>query len=220
MCNPAGVAFVERMMPLAPVAGGEVLEVGSFFGTGPTARPIVVSRGPASYLGVDIQRGPGVDRIARVENLEREFGESSFDVLIATELVEHVLDWRSAFRNMKRVLRPGGVLLLTTRSLGYPYHAAPHDYWRYELEDMRDIFADMEVISIEADPSMPGVFAAVRRPEGFVEREVDEIELHSMVHGRRVGEIGRLQALLHRFRSPRRLASWLLPEGLKRRLRG
>jgi SAM-dependent methyltransferase len=42
------------------------------------------------------------------------FREASFDALFAGELIEHLLDPRPGLQEFRRVLRPGGVLILTT----------------------------------------------------------------------------------------------------------
>jgi 2-polyprenyl-3-methyl-5-hydroxy-6-metoxy-1,4-benzoquinol methylase len=39
---------------------------------------------------------------------------ASFDVVLCTEVIEHVTDSRAALAGMRRLLRPGGVLLLST----------------------------------------------------------------------------------------------------------
>jgi len=49
-----------------------------------------------------------------VEELVEHFGTESFDVIIATELLEHVKDWRLVINNMKQVLKPGGYIYITT----------------------------------------------------------------------------------------------------------
>lgn len=41
-------------------------------------------------------------------------GDESMDVCLAIELLEHVADWKSCMREFTRILRPGGVLYLTT----------------------------------------------------------------------------------------------------------
>lgn len=42
------------------------------------------------------------------------WADASMDVCIALELIEHVADWKSCLKEFVRVLRPGGVLFLTT----------------------------------------------------------------------------------------------------------
>lgn len=42
------------------------------------------------------------------------WGDHSMDVCLAPELLEHVTDWRTCVREFARILRPGGVLFLTT----------------------------------------------------------------------------------------------------------
>jgi 2-polyprenyl-3-methyl-5-hydroxy-6-metoxy-1,4-benzoquinol methylase len=117
--------------------------------------------------------GSRVDRVCRAELLVDHFGEETFDVVISTEAVEHIEDWRAAFSNFKRLVVPGGLVFVTTRSPGFGYHgnAMYGDYWRYTVEDMRTIFADFEVLAVQPDPSEPGVFVKARRPANF--REVD-----------------------------------------------
>jgi SAM-dependent methyltransferase len=185
--NESGLAFAQRQLTPAIVHGAAILEVGSFDTTG-SVRPHAESLEPDSYLGVDIAPGPRVDEICDVRELLSRFGSERFDVVVATELVEHVRDWRSAFRNMKGVLRVGGRLVVTTRSRGFPYHFGPDDWWRYEPEDMSRIAAEFDDLLIERDPDAPGVFVAgvkTDRPPAAL----DHIALYSMVTGRRTLDV-------------------------------
>jgi SAM-dependent methyltransferase len=51
----------------------------------------------------------------RCEDLERQtFADASFDLVVTLDVMEHVLDWESAFREIGRTLVPGGSHLFTT----------------------------------------------------------------------------------------------------------
>jgi 2-polyprenyl-3-methyl-5-hydroxy-6-metoxy-1,4-benzoquinol methylase len=43
-----------------------------------------------------------------------DFDDEPFDVIVSFETIEHVDDYRSALRNLRRLLAPGGVLILST----------------------------------------------------------------------------------------------------------
>lgn len=165
--GPVVLEFGMRALGPADVENKRVLEVGSYDVNG-SLRPYVESLRPSSYLGVDIQPGPRVDEICNVYDLETRFGANAFDVVICTESLEHMEDWRRAISNMKRVLKPNGKLLLTTVGKGFPYHAHPEDYWRFEPDDMRHIFSDMQIDRLETAP-VASVFILATKPENFQE---------------------------------------------------
>ena len=180
--------------------GADVLEVGSLDING-SVRTAVEARHPRSYLGVDIEMGPSVDEICNVYDLEKRFGTSAYDLVICTEVVEHVRDWHSALTNITAVLRPGGTLFLTTRSYGFPIHGYPNDYWRYEPADLRQIFASFDDVLIEPDPAEPGVFVRAKRPNLSSSVSIPSIELYSMLKERRVAGVRRRDELVFQLRS-------------------
>jgi SAM-dependent methyltransferase len=151
------------------VEGKDVLEVGSLNVNG-SVRPLVEARQPASYMGVDVVPGPGVDKPVDVADLVATFGADSFDVVISTEMLEHAADWQLACTQMVAVLRPGGVLVWTTRSPGFLYHHPP-DRWRYTTTGMAEILdrlgLETVVVCDDPDPASPGVFAKARKPAGW-----------------------------------------------------
>lgn len=85
------------------------------------------------------------------------FADGSFDTILCTEVFEHLHSPEIAVREMLRVLRPGGTLLLTTRFL-FPVHDAPHDYYRYTVYGLQHLFAGWDDVTIEAET---GVFTAI-----------------------------------------------------------
>lgn len=183
MCNESCLEFIVLNTPRSEVHGKRILEVGSRdFG----ARRIIEALSPCEYIGVDIRPGPGVDRVIPAEKLVQTFGENSFDLVISTEMVEHVKDWRAAFSAMKQVCRPEGKILVTTRSRGFPYHSGPKDYWRYCFHDMRAIFGDCRIDVLAEDRKEPGVLVKVTKEVGYKEVDTSGIALFSVVAGRRI----------------------------------
>jgi len=187
MCTIGCIGFIRAELENVGLAGMRVLEVGAYDVNG-SVRGLVGRGRPAAYVGVDIVSGPGVDVVCDVQDLATRFGKDSFDVVVTTEMMEHVPDWRGAMANMKAVLRPNGILLLTTRSQGCAFHGYPGDYWRYERQDMREIFKDMDIEALEQDQSgTPGVFVRAKKPSGWSSgANLEDVNLYSIVWRRRI----------------------------------
>lgn len=162
--------FEQGILNRDEVAGRRVLEVGSCDVNG-SVRPIIEAHGPATYLGVDGGPGPRVDRVIDCGDLVETFGEGSFDVVVTTEMLEHVRDWRRCIANLTAVVTEGGLLVVTTRSPGFPWHGFPEDHWRYTPTVMRAILeaVGFEVLDCypDPDPMFPGVVAKARKPVGW-----------------------------------------------------
>jgi ubiquinone/menaquinone biosynthesis C-methylase UbiE len=61
--------------------------------------------------------------------------DNSFDTVTSTEVLEHVPDPLLAMREMRRVLKPGGYLILTT-PMYWPRHEVPYDYFRHTYDGL------------------------------------------------------------------------------------
>jgi len=110
MCHMSVVEFFLLNVDATDFKGKQVLEVGSKYVNG-SVRPLIERFcSPAEYIGVDIEPGKYVDMVLPAKKLVQYFGEESFDVVISTELLEHVKDWRTVINNMKAVLRRTGYI--------------------------------------------------------------------------------------------------------------
>lgn len=179
--------FTDHLHP-EDVYKKRVLEVGSRNYNG-SIRPLVESMCPGSYIGTDLQCGDGVDMTVPATELVTVFGENAFDIVLCVETLEHVLDWGLAVENMKRVCAPGGLVFVTTRSKGFPYHQHPDDFWRFELDDFFVIFGDLWIDNLLPDLQLdhPGVFLRARKShECEIEPHRTKIPLYSIKQGRRI----------------------------------
>jgi SAM-dependent methyltransferase len=188
MCTIECIYFGARNLSKEEVAGKRVLEIGSYNVNG-SLRQIVKSWYPAEYIGVDIEKGPGVDVICKGEDLLRVFGKESFDIILCTEVMEHVVDWKKIISIIKNICRKNGIILLTTVSYGFRYHPYPLDLWRYETEDLEAIFGDCEILRLEGDPVKHGVYIKVKKPERFAEVDLKDYKLYNMVVDQKISRL-------------------------------
>lgn len=195
MCHASVIEFFIEEVKMDEFKDKCVLEVGSKYVNG-SIRPLIERFAcPKKYVGVDIEAGKYVDIVLDSENLLDHFGPESFDVVISTELLEHVGDWRLVVSNMKKVLKPAGYIYITTRSFGFPYHAYPYDFWRFETDDMKSIFSDFEIIRLAEDHEAPGIFLKCRKPYEWKPNSLDGISLYSMILGRRTTDTPKLTGM-------------------------
>lgn len=115
-------------------------------------------------IGVDIESGQGVDVTADAHQLP--FEDEKFDVILCMEVLEHLHTPHVAISEMKRVLKKGGKLILTTRFI-FPIHNAPADYYRYTKYGLKNLFRDWEIISLVEEVGTKDTLAVLIQRIGF-----------------------------------------------------
>jgi SAM-dependent methyltransferase len=117
-------------------SGLRVLDVGC------GAKPYLPFLAPyaAEYRGIDAHAGPAVDDVGSVEALP--YPDASFDVVLCTQVLEHVTDPALAVAELARVLTPGGVALLSTHGV-FLYHPDPVDFWRWTGPGLEHLFGSV-----------------------------------------------------------------------------
>lgn len=104
-------------------------------------------------LDVDASKNPDVVGDAHI----LPFKDGSFEMVVCSEMLEHADDPRKVIAEIRRVLKPGGRVVLTTR-FAFPIHDAPNDYWRFTPYGLRKLFSEFEVIEVATDG---GPFCAI-----------------------------------------------------------
>lgn len=69
----------------------------------------------------------------------KESNGKQYDLIIAEQVFEHIIDPDSAADNIYKMLSPGGILLVTTPFL-IKYHPSPLDLWRWTKEGLKVLF--------------------------------------------------------------------------------
>ncbi len=83
------------------------------------------------YIGVDIEdRGGVADLLVEDINDGLSLAEGTADLVLCTEVLEHVKKPHVVVAELYRITKPGGTVLLTTPMV-WPLHEVPNDHFRY-----------------------------------------------------------------------------------------
>ena len=134
-----------------PSFKGKVLDCGC--GSMPYKELVLSNLNVTDYIGLDIESGLNYDMVKADffwDGVVMPFENESFDVVLSTEVLEHVPDPYIYMAEVRRVLKPGGVFFFTVPFM-MSLHEVPHDYYRYTPFALELIFkkAGFEFIKIK-----------------------------------------------------------------------
>jgi len=135
-------ALVEGAAAVLPPQG-PVLEIGSRQVQGlemANLRPLFPG---LEYVGCDMEPGPGVDRIERLEALS--FPDGWAGTLLCLNVVEHAWEVAKGISEIHRVTAPGGSAILST-AFNFDIHAYPDDYWRFTPQALSRLLGGFETV--------------------------------------------------------------------------
>jgi 2-polyprenyl-3-methyl-5-hydroxy-6-metoxy-1,4-benzoquinol methylase len=124
---PEIAAVMEREIP----EGSRCLDYGC--GDGGTSSPVLLKRG-CRYFGVDVsptaiqlacKRGLEAELIANPESGRLSLPDSNFDAAVCFEVLEHLFSPLAVATELRRLVRPGGTVLITVPNA---------TYWRRRLD--------------------------------------------------------------------------------------
>jgi SAM-dependent methyltransferase len=142
--TPTNKAWIDKRTRFCSI-DAKFLEIGSRDINGAPAR-----RTPY-YIGIDRIAGKGVDQVADGHCLP--FPSDTFDFVICAETLEHDdAPWITA-KEMFRVLKVGGLAIVTVPGIGFPRHDFPSDYWRFTTDGLALLFKDFDVMECLNDSS-------------------------------------------------------------------
>ena len=124
---------------------GPYLEIGSKnYGTTQDLRRLFVNS--ETYIGVDMEEGPGVDITLDLttdfETIDTKLNHMRFGTIFCLSVLEHCAQPFTAAQNLTTLLQPGGKLCLSV-PFAWQYHGYPSDYWRFTHEGIKKLFPQL-----------------------------------------------------------------------------
>jgi len=102
------------------------------------------------YIGVDVGDNPKADH--KIEPGEKlKFQNNEFDIVLSSQVLEHVEDVDSYLGECNRVLIPGGLLFLSTHGT-WQYHASPYDYYRWTSIGLKNLLRKFQFEIVDFVP--------------------------------------------------------------------
>jgi SAM-dependent methyltransferase len=130
---------------------GRVLEIGGY-----RADQCAVELFPAprfSYANLDLEPSDIPQTIvADITDCRDTIPDASFDLVISSDVFEHLTRPWLAAAEIARILRPGG-LAITHTLFSWRNHPCPIDYWRFSKECLEFLYADLECLETGYDLS-------------------------------------------------------------------
>lgn len=104
----------------------------------------------ATLETLDIDPSSGATYIADLccENFDR-IPDGRFDLIFCTEVLEHVAEPFAAVRELYRMLKPGGNLVVTT-PFNFRIHGPLPDCWRFTVHGLRLLFKSFRNVEVQA----------------------------------------------------------------------
>ncbi len=135
---------------------GPVLDVGGFDVNG-SSRELFPDR---KYTSLDMRDGPGVDVVAPAARMP--FAPHTFSTVVCTSMLEHdATPWLTA-REIARVMRKRGHLIVVAPGFPWPKHDYPDDVWRFSVAAFRSLFGDDFRFEVIEEFTSPGEGVDVR----------------------------------------------------------
>ena len=148
-------ALLEHSLSGLPAAT-QVLNVGAGGRTGTVLGRIKADSGfELTSLDIDPARQPDV-----VADIVSYAPPRQYDVIVMIEVLEHVHDPLAAVRNLRRLLKPGGMLVLSAPFM-FPLHDRPHDFYRFTRYGLELMLAEFEAVEVKERDSWAEVLCVL-----------------------------------------------------------
>ncbi len=166
--SPSRVALCYALEPLiAEYAHGRCLDAGAGW---QAHRPLLEPH-VSEYVSLDYDPARGRNDVCG-SVLELPFSLKTFDTVYCSQVLEHVQDDRRLWQEFFRVLKPGGVVILSVPHLAY-LHNEPHDYRRLTRHGLRKL-AEQAGFEVVASVPAGGLLCFLSHPFSMIAKAFAE----------------------------------------------
>lgn len=128
--------YVNIVLDTLPLAE-PIYEFGSYqvedSGQDADLRPLFAGK---NYVGCDMRAGPGVDKVLNLHHID--LPDNTAGTVFLMDTLEHVEYPHQAVNEVYRILKPGGVLVMSS-VLDFFIHETPNDFWRFTPDAFRSL---------------------------------------------------------------------------------
>ena len=164
----------------------KILDIGSFDKGGDFNYGIILNENKWTYQGLDMREGNNIDIVVENPYEWSEIEDESYDLIVSGQAFEHIEFFWLTLDEIKRVLKPGGLLILIVPSSG-PVHKNPYDCYRFNEDGVRAMAKYIKFDILESGTNLDEIsdpwydsYVVARKPGGEnkndLEERMDDIE--------------------------------------------
>lgn len=154
---------------LANSARGRLLDVGC--GQKPYK---ILFKNISEYVGLDYDTPSNRKRSSAdffYEGKNFPFEDSFFDSVLLTQVLEHIFNPDDFIKEIRRVLKSGGLLILTTPFV-WDEHDQPYDYARYSSFGLRHLISSHRFEVVEHQKTLPDARVIFQLINGYLYKKL------------------------------------------------
>jgi SAM-dependent methyltransferase len=110
------------------------------------------------YIGADLKQNANASVFIDQNTGKIDVLDNIADVIVSTQVLEHVENPKSYLLEASRVCKIGGLLIISTHGF-FPYHPDPSDYWRWTASGLNKLLDEnnWEVVNYKGIIGYSGV---------------------------------------------------------------
>lgn len=136
-------AFIEKCASSIPMKNGRILEIGA------QGRSEIAHAFNAMELKrLDLIPGEDVDYIGDITKFNNEIEDNSFDIVACLEVLEHTVQPFDAISELRRLLKDGGFLLISS-PLNFRIHGPIPDCWRFTEFGWKVLLKNFDIVFLD-----------------------------------------------------------------------